>query len=280
MKKISIIIAAVLLFASCDKIPQNEYLLFAGSVGEWFDGNGVSDHSHRAVIEKYTGVRCTNCPSADEAINACLSQYDGKLLAVAIHDSCFAFTLPIDGTDLRTSDGNAWSKYFNVFGHSYPAALVNRQSVGGNWDIFTPTSGINSHVDDIVNSDASIAVAVNAIQDNGKVEINVDLELLQDIPDEMTLTLLLIEDGITATQRLHDGTEDANYTHNHVLRDVITDIWGTDIDCKGTNGEKRSAKFEYTPEQSSWDLTKCHIVAYVSDKTSKAILNVAESHIQ
>lgn len=280
LKSIATIACAATLLASCDKIDSNEYLVFSGAAGEWFDGNGVSDHSQRAIIEKYTGVRCVNCPTADVAISDALAQYGDKLIALAIHDSS-SFTRPIgDNPRLSTEDGNTWSNYFGVrAAGEYPAGLISRTLNGSAWDLFTPTSGINNRVDNILNNDAQIAVAVNAKSDDNAVTINVNLEFLQTVNDKLTVTLLIMEDGLVVTQRQPDGSDDENYVHNHVLRDVITDIWGADIDCTGKAGEKRVAQFSYTEAKAEWDLAKCNIVALISNKESRQILNVAECHI-
>lgn len=271
-----------LLFASCDKIDESQYIVYSGVEGAWTDGNGVSDQTQRAIIEKYTGVRCINCPTADEAINAAVTQYNGKLIAVAIHDSSFAFTRPIGGSpDLRSAPGNTWSKYFGVFdGGQYPTALVNRTPAGAGWDLFNPLSGINSHVDPIVNQSTAVAVQVDAQNSQEGISVTVNLEFLEKINDKLSLTLFIMEDGIVATQRMPDGTDNEGYIHNHVLRQVITDLWGTEVDCNGDKGEKRMANFSYTDADGSWDLSKCHIVALISNKDTRQILNVAECEIE
>ncbi len=89
-----------------------------------------------------------------------------------------------------------------------------------------------------------------------------------------------MEDGLKVTQRQADGNDDENYIHNHVLRDVITDVWGADIDCTGQSGEKRVAQFVYSDYKNEWNLDKCHIVAMISKKESREIINVAECSIE
>lgn len=280
LKTISLIFLGTIAIASCDKIDNDNYIVFSGVEGEWLDGNGVEDHSQRAIIEKYTGVRCVNCPTADSAIYVAQNHYGDKLIAIAIHDSS-TFTTPYgDNPCLSTPDGQAWSVYFGVRASgAYPNALVNRTLNGTSWDLFPPTSGINSRVDVITNSPATVALQVNATRQESTITITVDVELLNSITDKMTLTLLIIEDSINATQKMPDGTPNHDYIHNHVLRDVITDVWGTDIACEGNSGEKRMALFTYSAN-AEWDLNNCHIVAFVSDKESRQIINVAECEIE
>lgn len=271
-----------LFFLSCDKIDEEQYIVFAGATGEWYDGTGVEDHSQRAFLEKYTGVRCAFCPTADQTIATAQSQYGGKLIAVAVHDSNLSLTRPFeDQPNFNTADGKAWSEYFGIFGNDLPKAMVNRNKKGdGNWDVFSPTGAINSHVDDIINSTAEVAVATSATLQEGSIDIVVDLEFLQTVSDDLTLTLLIMEDGIVAKQRQPDGSDMDDYVHNHVLRDVITDIWGDAIDCTGTAGEKRKAHFTYNQMKEEWNLSNCHIVAFVSEQSTRHILNVAECEIE
>lgn len=272
----------ILAFISCDKIQEQDYLIFAGASGEWFDGQGVQDHSQRVVIEKYTGVRCVNCPTADQTIHNTQSLYGDKLLAIAIHDSSFSFGRPIaPSPDLRTPDGNAWSNFFGVATTGeYPKAIINRSINGTSWDLFDPKNSFNDRVDAVLSQPTQVAVALQAAKQGDAVQIQVDLQFLQTVNPDITVTLILIEDSIIATQRQPDGSDDPNYIHNHVLRDVITDLWGADIVCEGESGEKRMAKFQYSQYQPEWNLNNCHILAYISDKASKQILNAAQCPIK
>ena len=281
-----IVLGAIFAFgmlASCDKIAPEDYIVYSGATGEWVDGNGVSDKTQRAFIEKYTGVRCPNCPSADTAIANALSQYGGRLIAVAVHDSC-NLAIPYGGQpDLRCADGHAWSMRLGVFAAAqYPSGLVSRSKAGsGSYDLFTPTSGIEDRVSAVLGQSAKVAVAAAAKQAGEAITIDVDIEYLEQVEQPLTLTLFIMEDGITAMQIQPDmHTKDSNYVHNHVLRDVITDVWGVDIDAAGTAGTKRRATFSYTPTSEVWDMSKCHIVALVSEKESLRVVNAAECEVE
>lgn len=281
MKKLFILFFAAALFTACDKIADDEMIIYAGAAGEWYDGNSVADHSQRALLEKYTGVRCNNCPDADTLITEALANYNGKLIAVSIHDSNWSFCAPYpDNIDMRTEEGNIWSDYFRGSGtRQYPEALVNRKKAGEVRDIFTPTSGINSHVDPFLNQNAKVAIATNAeLSTDNKISISVNIEFLEQVNDSLTLTLFMMEDGLVATQMTNHGKV-YDYVHNHILRDVITDVWGDDIKCTGAAGEKRMAIFNYDKFLPEWILSNCHIVAFVSNKSTREILNVAETHI-
>ena len=110
-----------------------------------------------------------------------------------------------------------------------------------------------------------------------KVTIEVGIEFLQDVDQPLTLTLALTEDSLVYWQISTTGLK-KDYAHNHMLRDVITNVWGIDIDATGTKGECRKAQFKYTlPEGVK--VEKCHVVAMVSDKASLHVLNSKECTI-
>ena len=113
MKKLLYIIGCLsLLMASCDKV--DEYIVYAGATAEWTPGSGVANKVQRALLEKYTGPHCTNCPPADEVIHGLMDTYGDKLVAVSIVDSS-NFGLPYaNQPDLRTQEGNLWSQYFGI----------------------------------------------------------------------------------------------------------------------------------------------------------------------
>ena len=280
---IKTILASTLLFfaVSCDKIEPSEdgtYTVYSGAVGEWEDSEPVADHTHRVWIEKYTGPRCNNCPTADGVIHDILNQasYRDKVVATAIHATA-VFGYPIgDSPDLRTDEGEAWCT--NFFGNtaSFPTVLLNRQKNGSTLNTVNPTSPFTSDIDAIIGEATTVAIAVESHFDSqaGKISITSSIELLDNLDDDITLTVLFIEDSIIATQKMPDGTENAAYVHNHVLRGLVTDKWGFDIDCDKTRGTARKVTLRADlPEGAKQE--NCQVVAFVSDKSSRTIYNVA-----
>ena len=265
-------LSLISLFAACDKIESENYLVFSGASGEWYDGNGVADKSQRAFLDKFTGIRCVNCPTADEAIHAAMEQYGDKLIAVAIHDSS-TFGMPVEGFDLRTEDGNTWRNTLRGAG-GLPAALVMRDG-----DIFTPTSGIQAKVDPILAQSPVVAISVESQLSDRTANIGINLEFLQTCNDNLNLTVFIMEDGIIGQQFQPDGSHKSDYVHNHVLRDVITDVWGAEVDADGQAGTKRFCNIKHTIEQNNWNLSNCKVVAFISNRSTKAILNVAECEL-
>ncbi len=269
-----------LLAVSCDKIAEEDYLIFSGAAGEWYDGNGVADQSQRVFLEKYTGQHCSNCPDADQDIHDAQTRYGNQLIAVSVHDnSAFCTPIPYNGDTiiLRTEDGCTWSETLGMLSTGKPSILLNRTMSNGN---YTPTKNMYSDIDNILALPATVAIAAAADMTEENVKISMDVEFLQSTTEPLTLTLLLMEDGIIAPQKQPDGSIVNEYVHNHVLRDVITDVWGMTIDADGNAGTKRYCEINYNGMSSDWNLANCHIVAFVSKKDTREILNAAKCSIE
>lgn len=263
-----------LLLTSCDKIAEDEYTIYSVA-GTWTSGSGVATPVQRAFLEKYTGPRCTNCPAADVSINEALSSFGEKLIAISIVDSS-TFGNPYSGhPDLRTDDGNIWSKYLGIT--QYPSALINRAKKGGAWDIMTAMDGVNAKVSGCISQSPSVAVEMSCPEHN---TISINLELLRDNLPSMTLTLAIIEDSIVAKQATPTGHID-DYVSNHMLRDVITGPWGADFHKEdnggNTLGNKINVLFEYQPKEE-WNLEHCKYVVLISNKATREVINCAECH--
>lgn len=272
MKRISFILSSLLLLslASCDKIDSDKYIVFAGANGTWYDSEMEIPSAQRAFIEKYTGVRCVNCPMADEAIHAAAGKYGDALVVAAIH-AANNFGKPLgNDPDLRTEKGNIW---FNEFIGSLglPAAMINRNYD----DIFTPTSGLDDRIEAIIAQPSRINMLITSSVEECKYVAEVHLGFAQDVPEELSLTVLVIEDKIYTTQMKQGEGEIENYEQNHVLRDIITDAWGIDVDANGQQGTKRMVRLNFEL-RSDCVPENCHLVAFVSDKATRKIINAAQ----
>lgn len=274
-----ILLAAFVMFASCDKIEADQngnYVVFGGNTGTWYDSDLELPATQCALVEKYTGVRCVNCPSADVVINTALSKYGQLLMAVAVHSGRFGD--PLNGEqDLRTEVGTAWFDYFGVT--AQPSAMVNRARSASSWDLFTPTSGFDDRIDAVVNSPAKVAIKALSHHNTGRnYTAEIYLDYKEDYTDGLTLTLLVIEDSILTTQR-GQGEEFENYVQNHVLRQAVTNEWGMDVDADGKSGTRRFVSLSFDLREEC-DPSHCQLIAFVSNKDTREIVNVAECQLQ
>lgn len=259
---------------ACDKIEpgeNGEYTVYGGSVATWTDGTAVADHTHRSIVEKYTGPQCNNCPTADDILNDMHSRVGDRMVVMAINPRS-GQGVPYDGNpDMSTDDGEQWVERFGA--SNLPYGMLDRTT---SYEGAPAFNSLEADIEAATADEAAVALDVKATRGD-KVTIEVGIEFLQDVDQPLTLTLALTEDSLVYWQISTTGLK-KDYAHNHMLRDVITDVWGIDIDATGTKGECRKAQFKYTlPEGVK--VEKCHVVAMVSDKASLHVLNSKECTI-
>ncbi|MBO4599241.1 MAG: Omp28-related outer membrane protein [Bacteroidales bacterium] len=276
---LSLLAAVMLMLTACDKIDEDKYVVFAGASGTWYDSDADVPAVQRVFIEKYTGVRCVNCPNADVVLHATSEKYGDKVVIAGVHVPN-NFGKPLHGEqDLRTEKGGTWFNTFFSPSQGLPAALLNRAKADASTlDIINPQVRMDDKIDAVLAQSPKVSVTIEATVEDGLYNTVVNIAFNQSVSDALTLTLLVVEDKIYTTQEsmTENGmVEIENYEQNHVLRDVVTDAWGIDVVADGQQGTKRmillpvSLREECVPEH-------CHLIALVSNKDTKEILNVAQ----
>ena len=273
MKKIFIWVMGVMGvmgMGACDKIEEGEYTIYDGAVVSWTEGAAIADPVQRAYVEKYTGPRCSNCPTADVTLAGI---HNDRVVMVAINHPV-GQGMPYPGQpDMRTDGGTAWDQYFGI--NAIPAAYLNRdRSV----QFLGEMGNIVSAIDAALGETPAVGVEVSATQGT-KVDITVDIQFLRTIGSPLTLTAAVVEDSLVYKQLMPDNTVDEGYAHNHMLRKVITGFWGRDIEANGTEGEAVRGTLSFTPSDDI-KTENCHIVVFVSDKGTRRVLNCASCRIE
>ena len=277
-KSILTLCAAALLLGACDKIEPAEdgtYTLFAGISATWSDGPAVGT-DQRVLVEKFTGPRCPNCPDADITLDAAHEQLGDKLVVISINHPVGQGTPYPGDLDLRTDDGTTWDHYYGI--NAIPSAYVNRDKSNS---YSGAMSNITADLQSALGESPVLGVEVKATEaSEGAIDITVGLQFVQSYSSPLTLTLALIEDSL-AYRQSHGSEVIEGYMHNHMLRDVMTDVWGAEVDATGAAGEKRQATFgTYRVKDASIRLENCHVVAFVSDRATKRVLNTAICRIE
>ena len=277
MKRITFILSAIFLlsFASCDKIDSDKYVVFAGANGTWYDSEMEIPAVQRAFIEKYTGVRCVNCPTADEVLHAISKRYEDAVIVAAVHAPNY-FGKPIgNDPDLRTEKGNTWFNTFFSDAQGLPCALLNRADGTGRLDIIIPTASFDDKIDAAISQSPRINMLVASSTMDNQYVADVHLEFAQNVSESLTLTVLVVEDKIYTSQLKQGEGEVENYEQSHVLRDIITDAWGIDVDADGQQGTKRMVRLNFNLRPDC-NPANCHLIAFVSDKATRKIINSAQ----
>jgi len=237
----------LVLFTSCSHIDEDERLIYVKP----------AEVARCVLIEDFTGQNCLNCPKATEMIHQLQEAYGSDtIVAVAIHSGDFGYMRGDRSRPypLTTDLGDSYFQHWSL--SAQPVGMVNRRPASdyADWgtQVFEERKKLSrvtlSTVTQYDNENRSVDIIVTATGVDGTLNGK--------------LQLWLTEDSITSGQRMPDNTWNAQYLHNHVLRDAVNGAWGTDLSI--LEGEQKEQTFSYTiPEDKDWKPENMHVVAFV-----------------
>ena len=263
MKKIFFLSIMFCTLAACDDV----------SVDERFSKEPVTFTPQKNVlIEDFTGQNCLNCPNAADVTHSLQNLYgEEHVIAVAIHGGGLKLPLPeTNPQQLATALGDAYNDHWGV--QSWPNGMVDRTGLRE----YTSWSA-----EAVKRMQMSAAVEIQAARvDDNAAEIKADsvtMEvMLKGIENvEGKLQVWLVEDDITAMQRMPNGDVERNYLHQHVLRTSVTDPYGDAVTV--AKGEEKSVKLGCVLA-SNWKRENLSVVAFVFND-SKGVLQVIKAKL-
>jgi hypothetical protein len=245
--KILLLALCSLALTACDHIADDERLIEVKNTPQTPDEPETAVRT--VLLEDFTGQRCVNCPKGTEVIEQLQEAYGDRLVAVGIHGGPLGFKGTAKAKGLATSVGDEYFSHWNL--EYQPVGLIDRHGATNYTDW---TAAVRQQM----SQPSSIKMALTATLSNGQIAISVEEEPYSDYSGKLQVWVL--EDGITALQSMPDGTNNANYVHNHVLRTPVNGTWGQDISLtKGTKAQQSMTQ-AVDPE---WNTEKLSIVAFV-----------------
>jgi len=227
----------------------------------------------KVLIEEATGVKCPNCPDGAEELHKADTTYPGRLLVVGLHGG--SLTSPISGLskyDFRTSYAvDLFNTYFGGEPNK-PAAVFDRTLQSGVYFIEARTKWF-----DIIKSRLATAAPLNlyltSTYDSTAKEATITIKgaYTAAVAKKQSLTIVLTEDKIIDAQ---DKGIDVipDYEHNHVLRDMLTNVIGNpllDNIAAKEAGRVFIKTFKYkVPSGKDWNLKNMHVIAFVHNNES------------
>lgn len=269
MKKLLLPFSLLLLLAACEeKGPAID-----------FSGIEASDTSYLApveapqarnvLIEEATGVKCSNCPQGAELISGLQAAHPGRVIAVGLHAGSLTAPFAFSNYDFTTDDAlNLLNNYFGI-DPSKPAAVIDRTKTGS--DYFVNRTLWTSITENrlTVPSVANITLSSTYNEADHQAIIKVRVAYTQSVTEKQSLTVGIVESGMIDPQE--DGLDiDTFYTHNHVLRDLLTPYNGSSV-LSGTSpipaGQVYERTFIYNVNEA-WVPANCEVFAFVhNDET-------------
>jgi hypothetical protein len=284
----------VLAFFSCKE--ENPGIIFTKPTVIFSDTTYIAASTEtpqpkNALVEDFTGVRCTNCPTGHRAIDQMQAENPHRIIALAMHGRDFPnFTSPIDSiNDIDMREDFAGIILNSIVGRplGLPFGTIDRvykSSTAGAWGGYATTRiGLTTKVN----------LSVKTLDyDPSTRELNVTVKavFLDSLAESPLFTIGIYENGLIAPQKDQDLANDPIkhgveplYVHNHVLRDMpafsqklMPDSLGIDFPEKNRVVEK-SFSIKLKEGKNGWAPENCYLVFYVH--RSLEVLQVIEKKI-
>jgi len=222
----------------------------------------------RVLIEDYTGTWCGNCTRVSYAIEQVKEETD-NVVSVGIHNGNDPYHFEgIEPLKNLISPNNALA---------LPVSRLNRTVI---WT-FPETSNIQQAVD-LTGKNIGLGLAMNSSLVDNTINLDVNVKFAQDYSN-LKLVVYLLEDGLVYEQTnytIYYNGEDhiADFVHNHVLRESMTNILGNSITEATTTGSTVTKSFSIPVPASIENTANISFAAFIVGSDNKSI-NARASHI-
>lgn len=289
MKKhiIIAVIAAVTLFSACKEVgPAVNLTPTEKKDTTYVTATIPAAEARRVLVEEATGVKCVNCPEGARLLAQLSNDNPGRVLVVGLHAG--ALTSPIFNEskyDFRTTFA---ADLFNFMGGepNKPAAAIDRQLVGASY--FLDKSVWPSKIPERLAVATPLNLSMTSDFDSvGNIAtISIKGIYTSAVTASQSLTIALIENDIIDAQEDKDTPGDGvipDYKHEHVLRDMVTPIYGTALLDEFPTKEagrvfERVIKYTLPAGASAWNINNLKLVAFVHNAgtAGKDVVQAAE----
>ncbi len=227
----------------------------------------------KQIIEHFTSQYCTFCPLGINILES-VAKKRGDIAWVSLHGDM------TNGKDAYTIKDSQYYMSYAITG--FPSATFNRYYLDPVFEgpndgrlsfglgykasyasqVATLFSNIIDQSNSVIPAFTTVDIETTYDEASGKLGIKVNGKGVADVKkligEDAALTVYLTEDGIVAKQ-LNQGKWVTNFTHDNVLRKVVSAPFG---DAVVWNGDDFEMNYEVTLN-STWDAKNMNVVAFV-----------------
>jgi len=188
-------------------------------------------NNRTVILEEATGTWCQYCPNGQLEVTYTLETLNleaVRVLAISIHGGD-QFSFP-EGEEINTVFG----------GGAYPAGWVDRYKFFGEPSVGLPMGSWTEHAEERLTADAPMNVDIQVAYNAASASLGIDViaDIITGNSGNFRFNCYIIEDSLIAPQanaynniQGHPyygwGNPIPNFVHNHVLRNIVGDTWGT-----------------------------------------------------
>jgi Outer membrane protein Omp28 len=284
MKKY-ILLAALyvsLLWIGCkEKIPAG-LILQATSIAK--DTSYISNiipaaQLKNVLLEEFTGVTCSNCPTATQQIISLQNQYNPRLLVVKIHSNLQAKPIEPTDPDFRNSDADNLATSFNLA--SKPSAGIDRLP-NGTANYCHPIASLSNKIINQLSKPTPINIElskqINATLDS--ITLTTMFTFNTSTTDKYRYHIYLLENDVEATQDSFwvstlKTVPIEGYKHEEILRKCITPVFvGTPLpDSSQVAGRVYKKSMQFAKPTNVLNINNGEIVVLITDEATKEVIH-------
>ncbi len=297
--RLTLLVFASLLWASCEKelgpvINFTPPLVDSGAaklIDTTYEAAVETATPKRVLIEEFTGVTCTNCPSGHQKIKGMIDANPGRISAIGyqVFNIAQANPSPETRTDNRSQKATDLGSSFGgiVF---LPSATFSRTSMTPQAnDLLQATPVWASMLTNRLAEPAPLNMTMTTkyVDSSRELTVTVRMAYTAEVTTKHRLTLALTEDSLIDAQEEVIGSDiitHHDYVHEHVFRDFLTLTTGDNVlDSIATKRPGRVYERAYRIKlNSAWNEKNCVVIGFIhnEDGTQKAVLQVTEKAVK
>lgn len=206
------------------------------------DGEVVIEPTDKKIlVEEFTGVRCVNCPAGSAEIENLLDIHGERMIAISIHAGFFSAPYADSNEDYTTPEGTALEGFLDA-PLGYPTAVINRKLFENQDDLQLTQASWAGLIQQEKSELSPLVLDLNLDFDETSRELTATTKIqpAETLTGDYRYSVMVIESDIKDVQLTPAG-EIADYSHKHVLRDMMTPFNGEGIEetfTVGTTVEK------------------------------------------
>ena len=290
------LIYILLFLVSCEEIPP--YVAFTPeatfSDTTYIDSNIEEPEAKHVIIEEFSGVRCANCPAAQQVAKTIAEASSGRVHIVTAHPlgKFNQLTTPFsaDKGDKHTSKFDfrtmAAAQLLELLGlpQGLPSGNINRRLFSGESARNIEYQKWAAYVAEELGNTTPVNIQVEAKNVGDSIEIELVLKYTRSTNDSNYISLMLLESEIIDVQEGRDNNGNSiyieEYTHKHVLRNMATSYYGDLLNASLVPGRVFIKKYK-VKRHPDWNINQLSVLASVHLNTiKKDVLHSKEVKVQ
>ncbi len=278
-------VSSAMFFTSCKEILPKRESQTVLSDTTYVASVSAAPQSKRVLVEEYTGTSCNNCPEGHVVLKNLISTYGDKIAVYGLHFGDLAKPAHVGGEDFRTINADEITAALGV--GSMPSATIDRiiNTASGGSRVFGRgewNTGILERVNQPVNVNIKSKISYDNIASLYILEL--EFEVLEDISDNLSYTIVLAEDNIMAPQKSGSITLE-EYEQEHVTRKFYTNSLGNSLKkatglTRYEKGRTYKKSFYLTDFKPNWKPENMYVTAFVSNEATKEVIQSSIVHLK